>query len=53
MAGLTGQDISLSGNPHCFCPGPDTQVPVEILDVEFYRAKAQEQLVSDLLVAGP
>ena len=53
MAGLTGQDISLSRNPHRFCPGPNSQIPVEVLDMEFNRAKAQEQLISDLLVAGP
>ena len=48
---LAGQDISLPGNPHRFGPGPNSQVPVEILHVELDGAKAQEQPICDLLVA--
>ena len=50
--GLTGQDTSLPGNPYRLGPGPNSQVPVEILDVEFNGTKAQEQLVGNFLVTG-
>ncbi len=38
---LAGQDAPLSGNSHRFGPGPNSQISVEILDVELHRAEAQ------------
>ena len=38
----SSQDISFPGHPQCFGPGPNSQIPVEILDVELNGTKAQE-----------
>ena len=44
---LIGQDIPLPGNPHRFCLGSNSQIPVEIFNVELNRAEAQVLLVSE------
>ena len=49
----TGQDTSLPADTHRFCPRSNSQLPVEILDVELHCAKAQEQMVGNFLIPGP
>ena len=53
MAGLVSEDPVLAGCGHRLEAAPHVQLGVDVVDVCFHRAQANDQSVGDLLIRGP